>query len=65
MIVEYEPEPSISKGQLEYIEMVESPGGGYLKTSEVIEWLKEQRNDIPMTGEEAANGLKYALGLIR
>jgi len=43
--------------------MVEDPDGGYVSIDELIEWVKLQRNDVPITGEELANTLQYVLGV--
>jgi len=41
--------------------MKEDPCGGYVSVDEVFMWLAFQRNDVPMTGEEAAQGFLEAL----
>ncbi len=51
---EYEPEASIHRGQLEYIEMRPSKGGGYVKTSDVLAMHK----DFEWVGECACGGWK-------
>ena len=41
--------------------MVCDPKGKYVSVKEVYSWLKRQRNSVPMTGEEAAEGFLEAL----
>lgn len=41
--------------------MRESDIGEYVSIFEVYDWLKSQRNDIPMTGKEAADGFLEVL----
>jgi hypothetical protein len=60
-INEFEPEASIHKGQLEYIEMRPSKRGGYLKTSDVIKWLSYQGSEMLTTGSKVAENLQMEL----
>ncbi len=39
--------------------LVRDDGGDFVLLQDVVDWLRSQRNDVPMTGEEAANGLLY------
>jgi hypothetical protein len=39
--------------------LVRDDDGDYVLLQDVVDWLRTQRNDIPMTGEEAAKGLLY------
>jgi hypothetical protein len=41
--------------------MAPNPNGGYVSVDDVYRWLSCQRNDVPMTGEEAAAGFLDAL----
>jgi hypothetical protein len=60
-INEFEPEASINKGQLEYIEMRPSGRGGYLKTLDVIKWLDSQGGEMLTTGRKMAEKLQREL----
>jgi len=44
-----------------YVYMEPDPSGGYVSVDDVYHWLRGQRNDVPMTGEEAAAGFLDAL----
>jgi hypothetical protein len=61
MMERYTPEYDFMLGE-HTAHMTQDEDGEYIRIDDVIEWLSKQRNDVPMTGEEAANGLKYILG---
>lgn len=41
--------------------IIEDKNGELVYFDDVIEWLRKQRNDVPTTGEEMANGLIYSI----
>lgn len=45
-----------------FAEMEEDCSGDYVSVDDVVTWLRQQRNVIPATGEEMAEGLLYELG---
>ena len=62
-IKEFEPEASIHKGQLEYIEMRPSKNGGYLRTTDVMRWLNEPRNKTDVAGKYLADLLQKEIDI--
>ena len=43
--------------------MLEKVDGEWVRLETVLDWLKEQRNDTPITGLELANGLALECGM--
>lgn len=55
--------PSINANRAyPFAEMEEDIEGNFIRVEDVVLWLRQQRNDIPATGEEMANGLLWELG---
>lgn len=51
---------SANRALYETLNYIDAPFA-YVKVQDVADWLYEQRNDIPMTGEEAAGGFLYSV----
>lgn len=64
MIERFEPEISLEvNSEDDHAVMEPDIDGDWVLLDTILDWLKEQRNDIPATGEELANGLAYECGL--
>ena len=57
----YQPEIMPNFGE-PFAIMAEETYGEYVRIEEVAEWLRQQRNDVPVTGEEMANRFLHVLG---
>ena len=57
----YTPQYDLILGEHTAFMQLDWNDGEFIRIDDVLDWLSKQRNDIPMSGEEAAGGLAYYL----